>query len=142
MEEEEDREEKLIDISKLPIEVQFSIRNYEININVCGDVQYLQDEINRLVVLRYTKMATATSKLKGFDINQNMEVNELPLQMQFAIRDIELKVNSCFDIEILQTFSIKLNREVHVRNVVVQKLIGDWTRIEENNYSKLEDIND
>lgn len=135
-------EEKLLDISKLPMEIQFAIRNYEININGCQDVQFLQDEINRLTALRYTKMATATSKFKGSDINQNMEVSELPLQMQFAIRDIELKVNSCSDINTLQRFSIQLNREMHVRNVVVQKLIGDWTKIEENNYSKLEDTND
>lgn len=123
-------EEKLLDISELPMEVQASIISYEININKCKDVNYLQDEINRLTVLKYTKTATATKLIKGLDIDLNMKVNELPLEAQAAIRSIELQVNKCFDVKTLQDFLIIFNREMHLRNAIVQKIISDWNKAE------------
>ena len=124
-------------IDHLPYENQVSIRNYEININACSDLTYLQNELINLTEQRYIKMAMANSYLKGnFDslisgsnkINtpqiKTPSVSELPLQEQLAIQVLVNAIRKCSDTQVLKDYCLDLNRELHVRSVLIKNLVG------------------
>lgn len=130
-------------IDSLPLENQVSIRNYEININAWKDLTYLQNELITLIEQKYIKMAMANSYLKGdylkgdFDslisgsnkINtpqiKTPSVSELPLQEQLSIQVVVNAIKKCSDIQILKEYCLDLNRELHVRSILVNNLIGN-----------------
>jgi hypothetical protein len=82
-------------------------------------------------------MAMANSYLKGnFDslisgsnkINtpqiKTPSVSELPLQEQLAIQVLVNAIRKCSDTQVLKDYCLDLNRELHVRSVLIKNLVG------------------
>ena len=125
-------------IDYLPLENQVSIRHYELDINTCDDLAYLQNELINLTEPKYIKMAMANSYLKGEfnslinggnDSNKittpqikTPSVSELPLQEQLSIQVLVNAIRKCSDTQVLKEYCLYQNRDLHIRSVLIKNL--------------------